>query len=541
MPTCRIIVLCLGILLPAGSGGIAGENWPQWGGSDGRNMVSDETGLPDSFVPGKKSPSGEGIDPATTENVKWSARLGSCAYGNPTVADGRVFVGTDDVTIGEDGRFERTKGGLVKCLDEQTGELLWQLVIPQRTITAKDSLYGHQFLGVCSSPTVEEDRVYVVSSADELLCLDADGMADGNDGPFQEEAQYMVGPGKPPVKLTDRDADIIWRYDMIGELGVVPHDAASCSALVHGPVVYTGTSNGVDKPHEKVVNPQAPSLIAVDKLTGRLVATDGEKIGERLYHCQWSPPSLGEVNGKTLIFFGGGDGVCYAFEAVDKVADKPQTLKKVWSYDCIPPEYKYRDGKPIPYYNGDKRKKLGNTGDGTYVGPSQIIATPVFYNGRVYIAIGQDPAHGRGRGMLHCIDAAKTGDVTQSGRVWAFDGIDRSLSTVAVADGVLYAADVAGKLYTLDPDSGKLFWKYESGAETWGGPLLADGKVYWGNQRDFYVFTAGREPKLLNKLYLGSPVYTTSIAAGGVLYVTSQRYLWALQKDLPAVAQAGGQ
>ena len=50
----------------------AGADWPQWGGCDGRNMVSQETGLADSFVPGEKKPRGGGIDLATTKNVKWA-------------------------------------------------------------------------------------------------------------------------------------------------------------------------------------------------------------------------------------------------------------------------------------------------------------------------------------------------------------------------------------------------------------------------------------------------------------------------------------
>ncbi len=514
-----------------------GADWTQWGGTHARNMVAEASGLPDSFEPGKKGPGGT-IDPATTVNVKWTARLGSFAYGNPTVADGRVFVGTDDVTVVEDDRFERTKAGLVKCFDEQSGELLWQLVIPKRTRLPKDAHFGHQHLGVCSSPTVDGDRVYVVSTANELLCLDADGMADGNDGPYKDEARYMVPDGKKPVKLGPRDADIVWRYDMIDELGVVPHDAASCAALIHGQFLYVATSNGVDGSHLRVISPEAPALIVLDKTTGRLVAQEDEGISRRLWHAQWSSPSLGEVGGRTLVFFGGGDGVCYAFEAVEKATDQVQKLVQVWSYDCNPPHYRSRDGKPIPYYDGDKRKRRGNKDDGKWLGPSQIIATPVFHKGRVYVAIGQDPAHGRGIGLLHCIDASGTGDITATGKVWSFDGIERSMATAAIHEGILYIADVAGTLYTIDAETGACFWKYEAKAETWGGPLVTDGKLYWGTKRYFYTFTAGKEPVELSRINLGAPVYTTAVTANGVLYVASQRYLWAVAKDGAEVARA---
>jgi len=528
-------IACLGMFAVALSGDVvSGGDWTQWGGSDNRNMVSAATDLPDTFTPGKKRPSGGGIDPATTENVKWTARLGSLAYGNPTVAGGRVFVGTDDLTVVQDRRFKRTRGGLVKCLDEATGELLWQLVVPQREKLPAGAHFGHQFLGICSSPTVQGSRVYVVTSACEVICLDVAGMADGNGGPFRDEAQYMVGPGKPPVELAPGDGDVLWRYDMIDELGVCPHDAASCSVLAHGEMLYVTTSNGVDAPHKKVICPLAPSLIALEKTTGRLVAVDKEQIGTRLYHAQWSSPSLGKVGGRTLIFLGGGDGVCYAFGAVDRVSESPVALEKVWSYDCIPPEYKFRDGKPIPYYDGDRRKGRGNKNDGRYVGPSQIIATPVFHNERIYVAIGQDPMHGRGRGMLHCIDATGTGDVTTTGKIWSYDGLDRSLSDATIADGLVYVPDVAGRLHCLDADTGQCYWVHDARAETWGSPLVADGKVYLGTKTQLLVLAAGKQPNVLSQIRLGAPVYTSPIVANGVLYVASQQYLWAVQ------AAAGG-
>ena len=270
--------------------------------------------------------------------------------------------------------------------------------------------------------------------------------------------------------------------------------------------------------------------MVLDKLTGRLAATDDAGIGERMFHAQWASPSSGKVGDKTLIFFGGGDGICYAFEALTEMPPQPIRLKTAWTYDCNPPEFRLRDGKPIPYYEGDKRQGYStNKDDGKYLGPSQIIATPVFLEGRVYIAIGQDPAHGRGRGLLHCIDASGTGDITETGRIWTYAELDRTISTVSIADGLLYVPDIAGRLHCLDVETGVRRWVYDTKAETWGGPLLADGKIYFGNQKEFYVMAAGAEPKLISSVRLGSPIYSTPIAANGVLYVASQRYLWAVE------------
>jgi len=524
-------MLALLVALPTAA---TADDWPQWGGPNpGRNMVSPETGLPDSFEPGTKTPTG--VKPDTTKNVRWAVRLGSHIYGNVTVSGGKVFVGTDDALLAGNKRLKRTQAGMVKCLDETTGHLLWQLVTPKRTKShlPPQAHYGQQNIGTCSSPAVVDGRVYVVTTACEVVCLDADGLSDGNDGPFTDEGQYMAGPGARPINLEETDADILWVFDMIRDAGVCPHDVASCSALVVDGFVYTSTSNGVDKPHKQCLRPDAPSLIVLDAETGRLVASDDERIGRRMYHCTWAPPSMGVVEGRKLVFFGGGDGVCYAFEAVTKARPEPFHLKKVWSYDCNPRAYKFfDDGKPIPYYRGDKRKKYStNEDDGKYVGPSQIIATPVFHKGRVYVTTGQDPSHGRGRGVLHCIDPSGTGDITQTGRLWTYDDIERTTASAVIADGLLYAVDLAGRLHCLDPETGKRLWLHELKAETWGTPLVADGKIFVGTKTHFHILKAGREVKPLARIRLGAPSYATPVAANGTLLVASQTYLWAVQKD----------
>jgi len=529
-----LAILALTITLAALPPWLWAADWPQWGGTNARNMVSHEQRLPADFDPDPRH-----ARQGTARHVRWVAPMGTYTYGNPTVADGRLFVGTTAKRLLDDDRFRSAKGGLLECLEVATGKVLWQLRTPERRGLGPDVLFGHQHLGICSSPTVDGDRVYVVSSTAEILCLDVHGLADGNQGPFTDEIRIMVEAGKPPVDLRPNDADVLWRYDPIAALGVRPHDAASCSALIVGDFVYVGTSNGIDKRHRKILAPHAPSLIVLDKRTGRLAAVDGEEIGTRMFHTQWASPSSGQVNGRTLVFFGGGDGICYAFEALDagaKASTEPLRLKKVWSYDCNPPDYRFPGGKAVDYYLGDRRKsKSPNKNDGTYLGPSQIIATPVFHQGRVYVAIGQDPAHGRGRGLLHCIDATQEGDISGTGAVWTYRGIDRSISTVAVAGGRVYAADIAGRLHCLDADTGKPLWVYETHAEMWGSPFVADSKVYFGTKTHFFIMAAASEAKLLSKVRMSSAVYGTPIAADSVLYIPSDHWLYAVSDTAPQV------
>ena len=279
------------------------KDWPQWGGGPHRNMYSEEKGLPERFEPGTLKKGTEEVDPATTKNVKWVAKLGSQSYGNTTIADGRVFVGTNN----DAPRNNRDEGdrSIMMVFSEKDGSFLWQLVIPK---LASGKVNDWENLGLLSSPTVEGDFVYVVTSRCEVICLDAGGLGNGNQG-MQDEGKYIAGPGKPPVQLNDKDADIIWVYDMINELGVFPHNASNCSVLVVGDIVYACTSNGQDWSHSNIPSPLSPSFVALNKKTGQLLGEDDAGIGPRIFHGQWSSPSMGLVNGKPQIYFGGGDGV----------------------------------------------------------------------------------------------------------------------------------------------------------------------------------------------------------------------------------------
>lgn len=489
------------------------DDWPQWGGSDSKNMVSLERDLPETFVPGEKDPVAGVVKLETAKNVKWGVKLCQAIYATPVVAGGKIFVGGQQPGL-----------GLLLCLEEKTGKLLWQWQGPARKVpTYIDGwLIGigpnPEILGTCSSPIVDGERVYFVTHSFKVLCLHVDGQLAG------------PGPGQ---------ARVLWEYDLWDQLGVFPCDAANGSPAIHGDFLYVPTSNGVDRnmgpakeKTRKVPAPNAPNLIVLDKNTGRLLATDEAPIAQGLLHGQWSSAALGTVAGRRLIFYGGGDGLCYAFEALASRPEKPVKLKTAWWYDCIPEEYKScGDWDPVSYFClGDKRTKESlNKNDGTFVGMSEIIATPVLYRNRIYVAIGRDPEHGRGRGALHCIDATRSGDITRAGRLWTYQGLDRTLSTVSIADGLVYICDVGGRLHCLDAETGQCYWVFETNSAIWGSTLVADGKVYLPTPRGLFVLAAGKEKKVLSQVNVGATLYATPVAANGTLYIASKNgWLWAV-------------
>ncbi len=377
------------------------------------------------------------------------------------------------------------------------------------------------------------DRADVVTTSCEIVCLDVKGLSDGNDGPLVDESTCIAGSKNPPVPIQKTDGDILWKFDLVDQLGDCPHDVAACSVLVDGPILYCTSANGVNHEQTFCLHPDAPSFIALEAVTAKLLATGTENLGHRMWHCLLVPPTVEVVNGKRLVFFGCGDGLCYAFEALQEVPSAPIHFKKVWSYDCNPPHFRdpLGDGKPFTYYIGDKRKKYTTTKiDGTFLGPSEIVASPVFHEGRVYGTMGQDPRHGRGRGLLHCIDASKTGDITHSGCVWNYEGLERSISSVAISDGLVDAAELSGKAHCLEEDTGMPCWVHETNAETWSTPPVADGKVYVCTKKNLVTLDAGKEKKVISEITLGSTTYATPFVAKGTLFVCSQSYLWAVQK-----------
>ena len=509
-------ILPVSMILLSSSVGIGtgrSDDWSQWCGSDGKNMVSSETGLPTLFTRGTRHSDGT-VDASTATNVRWGARVGTAVYSTPSVAMGKLFVG------GLDGRV-----GIFVCFNAETGQRLWQWQAPPRKVP--ETIDGFSIglstiprqIGVCSSAAVDGDRLYFVSNRCDLMCLDVEGQ--------------MTPSGA-------RQPRVVWTYDMMDQLGVFPCDASNGSPLIVGDLLYVPTCNGVDRntfgapakeADRKIPAPNVPNLIVVDKRDGRLVATDDVPVTQGLLHGQWSSPSLGKVGERTLVFYGGGDGVCYAFEALDSVPQTPRKLKTVWSYDCIPPAYKLPgESAPIAHYCLGDRRVQGtlNKNDGTFVGKSEIIATPVFLNDRVYVAIGRDPAHGRGRGALHCIDARGQGDITASGKIWTYQGLDRTLSTVSVADGLLYISDRGGRLHCLDADTGQCYWVHDTHSEIWGSTLVADKKVYMPTSKGLWVLATGKKRRVLGRVMLPGNVYSSPVVANGTLYVaTTQGWLWA--------------
>ena len=520
---------------------VGAKDWPMWGGWQGRNNTPDGKGIAIKW------------DVESGENIKWSAPLGSQSYGNPVVANGKVYVGTNN-GAGHIKRFPSSVDlGCLLCFDEKTGEFLWQHSSPK---LPTGRVHDWPLQGICCSPAVDGNRVWFVSSRGEVICCDAEGFRDGeNDGPFKAEANE-----------DKYEADVLWRYDMMQDLGISQHNMCSCSVTFAGDVLFICSGNGVDESHINIPAPDAPSFIAMDRNTGKVLWSD-KSPGINILHGQWSSPTYGVFNGQEQVMFAGGDSWLYCF---DPKGDGKGNSKLIWKFDTNPKESKWILG-----------------GRGTR---NELIATPVIYDGMIYVAVGQDPEHGEGVGHLWCIDPNKRGDVSptlaqdkngkpvearrlqavedekgdkvvlnpNSAAVFRYSKVDRdgngkidfeetmhrTIGTCVIKNNLIYLADYSGLFHCvdakeLDPKtknedgtfSPKAYWTYDMFAASWGSPLIVEDKVYLGDEDgDIIIFALSKEQKKLGEISMGNAVYSTPVVANDTLYIANKSTLYAIGK-----------
>jgi outer membrane protein assembly factor BamB len=503
------------------------NDWPQWGGTTKRNNTPEGEGMPTTW------------DVSTGENIRWSMPLGSETYGNPVIANGQVYVGTNNGAAYLDRFPSDVDLGVLLCLDEKDGKFLWQHSL-QKLPTGRVNDWPNQ--GICSAPLVDGERLWYVTSRGTVECLDTQGfMDDENDGPYKGEENEEKN-----------EADVVWILDMMTDLGVSQHNMCSCSVTGYGEYLFVITGNGVDEGHVTIPEENAPSFICIRKDTGEIVWTDSSP-GRNVLHGQWSSPAFAKLAGKNQVLCGGGDGWLYSFS----LEGKDGQAELLWKFDCNP--------KDALYLLGGRATR------------NHIIATPVVYDDLVYVAVGEDPEHGEGNGHLWCIDPSGSGDVSptivyntsdpetpiapkrlkamveedgdfqrdneNSKAVWHYIGNDpedfeqqmhRTCGTVAIKDDLLFIADFSGIFHCLDAKTGVANWTYDMFAASWASPLIVDGKVYISDEDgDIGIFELSAEMKPLFdgvEVNMESACYTTPVVANNTIFIANRNRIYAIEE-----------
>jgi outer membrane protein assembly factor BamB len=482
------ILLLVGVHVPfpRGHSGV----WPMWGHDETHNMVSREKSPPTEW------------DRTSGRNIRWVADLGNRCCASPIVADGFVWIGTNNENPRDPKRAE--DGAVLMCFREADGKFLWQYVCPRINGNA-DCNQDRPTTGLGGSPLVEGDRLWFITNRGEVVCLDLS-----------------------PLIRHRREPEVLWTVDMSKEWGVYrrggrcPGNLFSSSIVGHKSWLYVSTGNGVDG-SDKPPAPNAPCLVCLRKDNGELLWKDNSP-GQDILEGHWASPLAMEIAGRSQVIMPQGDGWVRSFDAA--------TGKLFWKCDLNP-------------------KDAGTS-------RNHAIATPVYHQGRVYIGSGLDPtgANSVGPGWLLCLDPTRSGDISSelpdrktnpnSGVIWGFGGplpsretkdLDRdylfghTISTCVIHDGLVYVPEVEGVLHCLDARTGKEYWQHHLKAAVYASPIWADGAIYIGNEDgDVWIFAHGKTKSDPKRMVMESNIYSSLVFANHTLYVPTQDKLYAIQR-----------
>ncbi len=500
------------------------EDWPALGRDRSRNSVSPERNPPLTWQvkDGSLRRANPDVETKTLEdrNIRWSADFQGRVYASPVVSQGLVWIGMAEWKANE------KSGGVLRCFRESDGSLVYERHSEPLPLRVHDS----GWTGLGGSPLVEGDNLWYVTNRWEVVCLDI-GPLLRSEGPPQER----------------------WLVDLAKEFGVFPRAASMgpprhCSiAPSLGDRIFITTGNGVDDSHVKVPAPLAPALVCLDKNNGKPLWTDHSP-GANVHFTEAGSPLVAEIAGRTQVIVPQGDGWLRSFD--------PANGKVLWVFDL-----------------NHKEAILGLGGQMTR---NEGWSPPVLYEDRIYVTTGQMAENGEGIGRLLCLDPTKSGDISaelavdkdgkplpprriqaviakdgeraivnpNSGVIWEMDNsakeferqFHRSLSSVAIQDGLLIAVDASSMVHCLDARTGKWHWSHDLLSNCYATPLVVDGNIFLADEDGFVshfrlsadrkvAIPTGGSPDAIN---MAKSIYSSPIFANGTLYVATEGKLFAI-------------
>jgi len=397
--------LCAGaltIVLGVGAVGAqqASTDWPQWRGPE-RSGVSAESGLLTQW-------------PTSGPPLVWTASQLGSGFGSLAVAGGRVFV-----------QGMKDRQSVVSSLNIADGKLVWSTALgPSRG--------NDRGPGPRGTPTVDGDRLYVLTENGDLACLQS---ADGR---------------------------ILWSRNILKEFGGRNINwLISESPLVDGAMV--------------VVSPggRAAGMAALDKMSGKTLWVSKE-LSDR---AGYASPIVADVQGvRTIMTLTEDAGV--GVRAADG--------KLMWRYGRVANNTAniatpvYADGK-VFYTSayGTGGALLGLRGGGGEVRAEEIYFTRNMQNHHGGVVLVDGYLYGFNNSILACLEFA-TGKV-----LWR----DRSVGKGAVtyADGNLYILSENNVVGLVEASSSGYrergrFTIPDRGWPSWAHPVVSGGRLYIRNQ-----------------------------------------------------------
>jgi outer membrane protein assembly factor BamB len=380
--------------------GAPATDWPQWQGPE-RTGVSKEAGLLQQW-------------PASGPPLTWSiANLGA-GYGSMAIKDDRIFV-----------QGSKGRESVLFVVSRSDGKGLWSKALGAGGTNDRGS-------GPRGTPTVDDDRVYVLTENGDLACLKT------------------------------QDGTSVWQRNILRDFGGrnIPW-LISESPLVDG--------NNV------IVSPggRGAGMVALDKLTGKTVWTSKELSDEAGY----ASAVAADVQGVRVIS---------TLTADAAVGVRASDGKLMWRYQQVANDTAniatpvFNDNKV--FYTSDYgtgAALLGLTAQGGEVKAQEIYFTREMQNHHGGVVVVNGYIYGFHNSILTCLEFA-TGKM-----VWRNRSVGKG--SLMYADGHLYivSEDNLVGLVAATPagyqESGR-FKIADQGLPSWAHPVVSGGRLYIRNQ-----------------------------------------------------------
>jgi len=384
---CGCALAC--VLSVALASSVRASDWPHWRGPKWTG-ISEEKGWLTTW-------------PQGGPKKLWTVRVGS-GFSSVAVADGRVY------TMGNTGNTDT-----VWCLKAETGEVVWKHSYP-----CPGEFGGYP--GPRATPTVDGNRVYTMSGAGHLLCLDA-------------KSGDVIWAKSTMTDLKGRTPGAWWGFScspfIDGDLLIVPVGPTVALKKATGEIVWSSGDYKASYATAYAFDFNGQRLVAVFNAFGLVVVaeTDGKEIGKLAWQTSYDVNAVTPIVSGDKIFISSGYGVGCALVQITA-----EGLKVVWR-------------------NRDMKNHFNSC---------------VLWDGHLY---------GMDENQLRCMEF-ETGAVKWSER-------STGKGSLIIADGKIIAMSDSGDLIVAEavPTGFKPLARAKVlGGLCWTTPALANGLVYCRNR-----------------------------------------------------------
>lgn len=156
-----------------------------------------------------------------------------------------------------------------------------------------------------------------------------------------------------------------------------------------------------------------------------------------------------------------------------------------------------------------------------------VVPRPVLRGTKAYFCTGFD------RSRLLCVDIAPHATIKTEDRIqWTVDQRMPTMPSPLLVDDFLYLISDAGIATCLDAESGDVIWSERLGGKFAASPILADGKIYVGNQAgELIVIKPSRAMDVIASNTLDSAIMASPVAMGNQIVVRTAERLYLFSKS----------